>query len=194
MLDSGNELEWGKLATLTRKVIPQVDGMLDRKRPQFRPTLVRPVKNLMHQHSTIPSHDGPDDALSGAILMMGTNSTAGHGLTLHLEVVKAILHLMKMVIGTVGLDADTICTCKPFKCMLGLEGFSYTQRHLVRQVQIARCMIMENCTTMVLLGDTFLSFRVGKAARVCAVALARGDTVTRLKIITLDSHFHSRLQ
>ena len=152
------------------------------------------MKKLIHHHSVRPSHDGPDDTLSGTILMMSANSTVGRGLTLHLEVVKEILRLIRMVIGVVGLDADTICTCKPFKRMLGLEGCSYTQRHLVRQLQTARCMIIENCTTKVLLGDTFLSFHVGKAARVCAVVLVCEDTVTRLKIITSDSHFHSRLQ
>ena len=79
----------------------------------------------MHHHGTGPRHYSPDDALSDAILMMGAYSTVRHGLTLHLKVVKEILCLIRMVIGAVGLDLNTIGTCEPFKCMLGLEGFSY---------------------------------------------------------------------
>jgi hypothetical protein len=37
LLDSGEELERGKLAARAWKVIPQVDGMLDHERPQFWP-------------------------------------------------------------------------------------------------------------------------------------------------------------
>jgi hypothetical protein len=96
-----------------------------------------------------------------------------------------------MVISSVGLDVDTTCTRKPG--MLGLEGFSHAQGHLVRDVQVGRCMILEKSTTMALFCWTFFTAVAWKAARVCTAELVGRDTVTRLKIVTTNSHFQSRL-
>jgi hypothetical protein len=94
-----------------------------------------------------------------------------------------------MVISLVGLDFDTTCTCKLFKGMLGLECFAHTQGHLVREVQVGGCRIVEYSTTMVFLGWAVFTVDMWKAARVCTLELVRRDTVARLKIVTTNSHF-----
>jgi hypothetical protein len=105
--------------------------MLNRKRPQSVTVFIRPVEQLVHHHSAGPEHNGFDNPLGRAILMVSSNSTVGDGLTLHLEVVKEFLRLVWMVISAVGLDMDPTCPCEPFKRMLGLESLAHAQGYLV---------------------------------------------------------------
>ena len=54
-------------------------------------------------------------------------------------------------------------------------------------------MIIEHRTSLVLPGWSFFTIGVRKVARVGTVELVGRDTVTRLKIVTTNGHFHSRL-
>ena len=54
-------------------------------------------------------------------------------------------------------------------------------------------MIIEYSTSMVLPSWALLTAGVRKAARIGTVVLVSRDTVARLKIISMNSHFHSRL-
>ena len=89
-------------------VVPNMNCMLQSKRPKGDVKLVRPVKELIHHQSLSPVGNCLDGLLGHAVLVMHTDSTVGPGLLVGLKIILPLLGIKWMVVQIEMLELHTV--------------------------------------------------------------------------------------
>ena len=126
------------------KVIPDVDGMVEGKRPQLQVVGGRPGEGGVNEHGPSKVADDLDGAFCHSILMVGPNPGESDGLSLASEVVLELFGLEDAIVGEEGFDGDTKLVGLAFQDAFPHESVASSEGKLVVGEDLAGHVVNED--------------------------------------------------
>ena len=120
----------GSEAIARRELIPEVNGMVEGKRPKFEVSLPRPAYRSVDHLRTSEITNGLDEAFSGTVLMMRTNATEANRLVLEGEVSLKFFRGEDAIVGHEGLERKTKVSSLTLEETLTHKSFTASERNL----------------------------------------------------------------
>ena len=120
---SAEQFFWRESTSFIQRVVPEIDGVIDGKRPELLVTFCRPVDQSMPHESVRTFHDCLDSSLGDAVLVMGTDIGELLPLTLLVEFAEPLSRIVDAIVGVVGLYSDSMFEAIALEGKLGAEGF-----------------------------------------------------------------------
>jgi hypothetical protein len=100
---------------LTWEMVPNMDGMLESKRPQIEISFVWPMDDGVNEPSSGPGHAGADSPFGNTILMLRADSRKREGLVMECTVSFLVISSKDSIVSVIGFNLYAGISCPLFK-------------------------------------------------------------------------------
>jgi hypothetical protein len=168
-------------------MVPEVDGLLHRHRPQLGIGNLRPVNRGVKHHRTSDQHDRLDRALDDAVVVMGPDTGKPNRLLEGGKVVgKSVRRERLPVVGLVLLRDDANVATQKLVLLLGSQRLVGVQVGLELDMDVARGVVDKDAAARVQISLVRLPLGREEASLRRADEVVNGDTLTREEVVSTE--------
>ena len=168
-------------------MVPEVDCLLHRHRPQLGIGNLRPVNRGVKHHRASDRHDRLDRALGDAVVVMGPNTGEPNRLLEGGKVVREGVRRERLpVVGLVLLRDDADVAAKKLVLLLGLQRLMGVQVGLELDMDVARGVVDKDAAARVQISLVRLASGREEASLRRADEVVNGDALAREEVVSTE--------